>query len=87
MSWSGSKTEKPMTPPAVATAGARFGKAQSASRLEDVALITGAGRFTDDLALPGQAHAVFVRSTVRPCRHRLRRYSRVQRACPACLPS
>ena len=63
MSWSGNKTEKPI-PPAVAAAGARFGKAQSGSRLEDVALITGAGRFTDDLAHTGQAHAVFVRSTV-----------------------
>ena len=37
--------------------------AQSGSRLEDVPLVTGAGRFTDDLVLPGQAHAVFVRST------------------------
>jgi carbon-monoxide dehydrogenase large subunit len=52
-----------MTPPAPTTAGVRFGKAQSASRLEDVALVTGTGRFTDDLALPGQVHAVFVRST------------------------
>jgi carbon-monoxide dehydrogenase large subunit len=52
-----------MTPPAPTTAGVRFGTAQSASRLEDVALVTGTGRFTDDLALPGQVHAVFVRST------------------------
>jgi aerobic carbon-monoxide dehydrogenase large subunit len=44
--------------------GPRFGKSQSGSRLEDVALITGAGRFTDDISLPGQAHAVFVRATV-----------------------
>ena len=63
MSWSGNKTEKPILP-AAATTGARFGKAQPGSRLEDVALITGAGRFTDDLAHTGQAHAVFVRSTV-----------------------
>ena len=61
MSWSGRNTEK-SEPTAGADTGARFGKAQSASRLEDVALVTGAGRFTDDLALPGQVHAVFVRS-------------------------
>jgi aerobic carbon-monoxide dehydrogenase large subunit len=44
--------------------GPRFGKSQSGARLEDVALITGAGRFTDDISLPVQAHAVFVRATV-----------------------
>ena len=54
--------EAEMTPLAPTTTGVRFGKAQSASRLEDVALVTGAGRFTDDLALPGQVHAMFVRS-------------------------
>lgn len=60
----GSKNGTPETPPsASAAAGLRFGKAQSASRLEDVPLVTGAGRFTDDLELPGQAHGVFVRST------------------------
>ncbi len=31
-------------------------------RLEDQALLTGAGRFIDDLVLPGAVHAVFVRS-------------------------
>jgi aerobic carbon-monoxide dehydrogenase large subunit len=31
-------------------------------RKEDQRLLTGAGRFVDDLALPGQAYAVFVRS-------------------------
>ncbi len=31
-------------------------------RLEDAALLRGAGRFTDDLRLPGEAFAVFVRS-------------------------
>jgi carbon-monoxide dehydrogenase large subunit len=46
-----------------ATTGPRFGKSQSGSRLEDIALVTGTGRFTDDLVLPGQAYAVFVRST------------------------
>ncbi|MFI4987034.1 MAG: xanthine dehydrogenase family protein molybdopterin-binding subunit [Alphaproteobacteria bacterium] len=31
-------------------------------RVEDAALLAGAGRFTDDLRLPGEAFAVFVRS-------------------------
>jgi carbon-monoxide dehydrogenase large subunit len=31
-------------------------------RLEDARLLTGQGRFTDDLALPGQLHCAFVRS-------------------------
>jgi len=32
------------------------------ARLEDKALIRGAGRFVDDIALPGMLHAAFVRS-------------------------
>jgi carbon-monoxide dehydrogenase large subunit len=63
MWWRGSKNGQPETPSASAAAGLRFGQAQSASRLEDVPLVTGAGRFTDDVELPGQAHGVFVRST------------------------
>lgn len=35
---------------------------QPIKRLEDPALLTGAGRFTDDISLPGMLHAVFVRS-------------------------
>ena len=31
-------------------------------RLEDARLVTGAGRYTDDVHLPGEAHAAFVRS-------------------------
>jgi carbon-monoxide dehydrogenase large subunit len=31
-------------------------------RLEDARLVAGAGRYTDDIHLPGEAHAVFVRS-------------------------
>ena len=30
-------------------------------RLEDQKLLTGQGRFTDDVELPGQAHAAFAR--------------------------
>ena len=35
---------------------------QPLRRKEDLRLITGAGRFTDDFALPGQAWAAMVRS-------------------------
>ena len=35
---------------------------QPVLRLEDQALLTGAGNFIDDLSLPGAVHAVFVRS-------------------------
>ena len=34
----------------------------SVKRKEDIRFITGKGRYTDDINLPGQAHAVFVRS-------------------------
>jgi len=34
----------------------------SVERIEDAALLTGGGRFIDDINLPGQAHAYFVRS-------------------------
>jgi aerobic carbon-monoxide dehydrogenase large subunit len=42
----------------------RFGSSRETLRSEDVPLITGQARFTDDLALPGQAHAAFVRAAV-----------------------
>ncbi|MFJ9850652.1 xanthine dehydrogenase family protein molybdopterin-binding subunit [Streptomyces sp. NPDC101150] len=37
---------------------------RSVARREDPRLLTGRGRFVDDLALPGMLHAQFVRSTV-----------------------
>ena len=40
----------------------KFGIGQSAPRVEDSRLLRGEGRFTDDLTLPGQAHAALVRS-------------------------
>ena len=40
----------------------RFGSGQAVRRLEDEDLLTGAGRYADDLGLPGQAHLAFVRS-------------------------
>ncbi len=36
----------------------------SSKRREDVRFLTGNGRYTDDINLPGQAHVVFVRSQV-----------------------
>ncbi len=46
-----------------AAAAARF-VGQRIPRLEDQRMITGHGRYLDDLARPGMAHAAFVRSTV-----------------------
>jgi carbon-monoxide dehydrogenase large subunit len=40
----------------------KFGIGQGIKRFEDVRLVTGKGRFHDDVNLPGQAHAVIVRS-------------------------
>jgi carbon-monoxide dehydrogenase large subunit len=42
----------------------RFAVGQPVSRTEDPVLLRGEGRYTDDLNLPGQAHAVMVRSRV-----------------------
>jgi carbon-monoxide dehydrogenase large subunit len=42
----------------------RFGAAGGGRRSEDGPLLTGRGRFTDDLHLPGQAHAAFARATM-----------------------
>lgn len=65
MAWGWSKAEKSEAAlPATTMADVRFGKAPSSSRLEDHALVTGSGRFSDDLALPGQAYAAFVRASV-----------------------
>jgi len=42
----------------------RFGIGQPVSRKEDPVLLRGEGRYTDDFSLPGQAHAVMIRSRV-----------------------
>jgi aerobic carbon-monoxide dehydrogenase large subunit len=42
----------------------RFAVGQPVSRKEDPVLLRGEGRYTDDLNLPGQIHAVMVRSRV-----------------------
>ena len=40
----------------------KFGIGQPLTRKEDLRLLTGHGRYIDDLLLPNQAHAVFLRS-------------------------
>ncbi|MCW5771706.1 MAG: xanthine dehydrogenase family protein molybdopterin-binding subunit [Rhodospirillaceae bacterium] len=40
----------------------KFGVGQAVTRLEDQALITGGGRFTDDVSITGQAYAYVLRS-------------------------
>ncbi len=40
----------------------RFGSGHSVRRIEDPALVTGQGRYTDDETLPGQTYLVFLRS-------------------------
>ena len=42
----------------------RFGSDRDARRSEDGPLLTGRGRFTDDVHVPGEAHAAFVRANV-----------------------
>ena len=41
---------------------AKFGLSQSVRRVEDPRLLTGNGRYTDDIAMDGQAHGVVLRS-------------------------
>ena len=41
---------------------ARFGSGKSVLRVEDATLLTGRGRFADDVSAPGQVHVCFVRS-------------------------
>lgn len=42
----------------------KFSVGQPVPRTEDLRLLSGGGRYTDDITAPGQAHARFVRSTV-----------------------
>ncbi|HTZ79416.1 MAG TPA: xanthine dehydrogenase family protein molybdopterin-binding subunit [Stellaceae bacterium] len=46
----------------VETAVGRFGSGRAVPRIEDRGLLVGAGQFTDDVALPSQAHLAFLRS-------------------------
>ncbi|HET9642539.1 MAG TPA: xanthine dehydrogenase family protein molybdopterin-binding subunit [Burkholderiaceae bacterium] len=40
----------------------RFGSGHAVRRIEDPALVAGKGRYTDDVAMPGQSYLVFLRS-------------------------
>ena len=40
----------------------QFGMGQPVRRGEDQRFLTGQGRYTDDISVPGQAHAVILRS-------------------------
>ena len=40
----------------------RFGLGQAAPRVEDQRFLTGGGRYTDDIDLPGQYHGFVLRS-------------------------
>ena len=42
----------------------KFGVGQPVRRVEDIRLITGNGRYTDDISLPGQAYGFVFRSPV-----------------------
>lgn len=44
------------------SAALKFGVGQPVTRMEDPTLLRGEGRYTDDVSLPGQAYAAFVRS-------------------------
>ncbi len=48
--------------PAAPSQPTRFGSGQAVRRLEDDALLAGAGQFTDDVTLPEQTYLFFVRS-------------------------
>ena len=41
---------------------AKFGLAQPVRRVEDFRLLVGAGRYTDDIVLPGLLHGIVLRS-------------------------
>src|SRR5438128_2751812 len=58
----------------------QFGIGQGIKRFEDVRLVRGEGRFHDDVNLPGQAHAVIVRSMHAHARIRSIDTSAAQRA-------
>ena len=60
---------------------ARFGSGKSVKRVEDDALLRGQGVFADDVSLPGQAHAFFLRSP-----HAHARIARIDTVAAAGMP-
>ena len=68
-----------MSAPANAT-----GIGRSVRRREDLRLLTGNGRYSDDVNLPGQAYAVMVRSPHAHALIRARSIPPRRARCPAC---
>ena len=68
------------SPPAWAPAGTRW-TGRPERRIEDLRLLTGAGRYVDDISLPGMLHLVAVRS---PVAHAI--VSRIDTAAAAAAP-
>ena len=60
---------------------ARFGSGKAVRRVEDEALLTGKGRFADDVDIPGEAHIAFLRSP-----HPHARIAAIDTAAAAALP-
>jgi carbon-monoxide dehydrogenase large subunit len=60
---------------------AKFGLSQAVRRVEDPRLLKGNGRYTDDIAVPGQLHAVVLRSP-----HAHARIASIDTADAAALP-
>ena len=57
---------------------------QPMPRKEDLRLLTGKGRYSDDFTLPGQAYGCVLRSPHAPCPHRARSTPRRRAPCRAC---
>jgi carbon-monoxide dehydrogenase large subunit len=60
---------------------ARYGSGRSVKRVEDDALLRGEGRFTDNVRVAGELHAVFVRSP-----HPHARIARIDTSAAAAMP-
>ena len=54
----------------------------SVQRVEDPRILTGRGRYVDDVILPGMLHAAFLRSPYRARAHHQRRHQRRRKALP-----
>ena len=65
----------------------RFGSGQAVRRLEDESLLVGAGRYTDDVSLPGQTWLSLSALALPACANRLDRHARRPQPCRACCAS
>ncbi len=62
----------------------KFGVGQPVRRFEDLSLITGQGRYTDDITCRDTAHAFVLRSPLAHAAHPSASTPRRRAACPAC---